>query len=243
MAEGVVAATPEAEQSPLPIHVTLIQLNDIYEITPVSGGRWGGPARVATVRKRLTEENPNTFTILAGDLFSPSALGTARVDGERLAGRQMVAVLNAMGLDYATFGNHEFDLNEEQFLSRMEESAFEWVSTNVTDDEGALFPGVEKHEILTVRDARRQGPSDRVHRPLLRWDQPGLRGLSRSHSDGPGRSGDSPGQRGCHRGHHPPAGGAGYLPGPGGSGVGSDYRAATSMRICGSSGGRISPRS
>ena len=78
---------------PAPIHVTLIQLNDIYEITPVSGGRWGGPARVATVRKGLTEKNPNTFTLLAGDLFSPSALGTARVDGERLAGRQMVAVL------------------------------------------------------------------------------------------------------------------------------------------------------
>jgi len=133
-----------------PVVVTFIQLNDIYEITPVSGGRWGGPTRVATVRKQLVEKNPNTFTILAGDLFSPSALGTARVDGERLAGRQMVAVLNVMGVDYATFGNHEFDLSEEQFLSRMEESEFQWVATNVTDDEGNLFPRTERHLILTV---------------------------------------------------------------------------------------------
>ena len=141
------AAAPEG-----PIQVTLIQLNDIYEITPVSGGRWGGPARVAPGRTRLTEANPNTYTILAGDLFSPSALGTARVNGERLAGRQMVSVLNQMGLDYATFGNHEFDLDEGQFLDRLEESEFEWVSSDVTDDEGAPFPGVDKHEILTVRD-------------------------------------------------------------------------------------------
>lgn len=141
------------------IQVTLIQLNDIYEITPVSGGRWGGPARVATVRNRLAEMNPNTLTLLAGDLFSPSALGTARVDGERLAGKQMVAVLNAMGLDYATFGNHEFDLSEGQFLDRLEESDFGWVSTNVTDDEGHMFPGVKKHEVVSV-----SGPDGSVFR-------------------------------------------------------------------------------
>lgn len=140
------AVAPESSR----VDVTLIQLNDIYEITPVSGGQWGGPARVATVRKRLQKKNPNTFTILAGDLFSPSALGTARVDGERLAGRQMVAVLNVMGLDIATFGNHEFDLNEEQFLSRLAESEFEWVATNVTDARGELFPKTEEHKILTV---------------------------------------------------------------------------------------------
>ncbi|NNM05055.1 MAG: bifunctional metallophosphatase/5'-nucleotidase [Gemmatimonadetes bacterium] len=144
------AAPPDSP--PEPVHVTLIQLNDIYEITPVSGGRWGGPARVATVRRELLKSNPNTYTILAGDLFSPSALGTARVGGERLAGRQMVAVLNQMGLDYATFGNHEFDLNEEQFLDRLDESEFEWFSTNVTDDEGMPFPGVDKHLVLAVSD-------------------------------------------------------------------------------------------
>jgi 5'-nucleotidase len=71
----------------------------------------------------------------------------------------MVAVLNVMGVDYATFGNHEFDLSEEQFLSRMEESEFQWVATNVTDDEGNLFPGTERHLILTV-----PGDSGRVVR-------------------------------------------------------------------------------
>ncbi|MFM7576381.1 MAG: metallophosphoesterase, partial [Microcystaceae cyanobacterium] len=98
------------------IPFTLLHFNDVYEIMPIAGGKWGGLARVATLRQRLKQENPHTYTVLAGDLLSPSALGTAQVKGERLAGKQMVAVLNQLGLDYATFGNHEFDLSETEFL-------------------------------------------------------------------------------------------------------------------------------
>lgn len=137
-----------------PSRLTLVQLNDVYEITPVGGGRFGGPARIATLIQDLEAENPNTLAIMAGDFLSPSALGTARVDGERLAGRQMVAVLNAMGLDYATFGNHEFDVSEEAFLERLGEADFQWFSSNVRDREGQPFPGVDDVELLTVGDLR-----------------------------------------------------------------------------------------
>ncbi len=132
------------------VRLTLLQLNDIYEITPVSGGKEGGLARVATIEKQLKAANPRTYTIVAGDLLSPSALGTAKVDGQPLAGRQMVAVLNVMGLDYATFGNHEFDLKEEQLRQRLGESRFKWLSSNVSDSSGQAFPGVLPEEIVTV---------------------------------------------------------------------------------------------
>jgi len=132
------------------VEITLLQMNDIYELTPVEGGRSGGLARVATVRRELLAENPNTFTMLAGDLFSPSALGTAKVDGERLAGKQMVAVMNEVGLDVATFGNHEFDVKENAFLARLAESRFRWVSANAFDLDGAPFPGVAPHVVLSV---------------------------------------------------------------------------------------------
>ena len=114
------ASAPEQLADPV-VHMTFVHLNDVYEITPVSGGTEGGLARVATLRKQLLAQNPNTLTVLAGDLFSPSALGTAKVNDERLAGQQTVAVMNAIGLDFMTFGNHEFDLNEEQFLQRLSE--------------------------------------------------------------------------------------------------------------------------
>ena len=135
------------------IPITLLQLNDVYEITPLADGQVGGLARVATLRRRLLADNPRTYTLLAGDCLGPSALGTATVDGERLAGRQMVAVLNALGLDYATFGNHEFDLTAAQLQQRLRESRFIWVSSNVVDHSGQPFAGVAPARVLTVPGA------------------------------------------------------------------------------------------
>lgn len=132
------------------VKVNLLQINDIYEITPVEGGRWGGLARLATLRQQLLAENPRTYTVLAGDLLSPSALGTAKVNGEPLAGRQIVDLMNHLGLDYATFGNHEFDLSEQQFYQRLKESQFQWFSGNVTDAKGRPLPNVPPYVILEV---------------------------------------------------------------------------------------------
>lgn len=150
---------PEPDGDPV-LELTLLQINDVYEITPVEGGRSGGLARVATLRGRLAAESDHLLMLLAGDLFSPSAVGTAEVDGERLAGRQMVAVLNEVGLDWATFGNHEFDVGEEAFLERLEESEFRWVSGNVSAASGEPFPGVERTAVVTV--GGEDGPELRV---------------------------------------------------------------------------------
>ncbi|MBD1847180.1 bifunctional metallophosphatase/5'-nucleotidase [Cyanobacteria bacterium FACHB-63] len=136
------------------VNITLLHLNDIYEITPVEGGKRGGMARVATLRQRLLAKNPRTFTLLAGDALSPSALGTAKVNGRRLAGQQMVAAMNAIGFDYATLGNHEFDLSKEEFLQRLNESKFRWISANVDNEAGQAFPKVERSQILTVKGNR-----------------------------------------------------------------------------------------
>ncbi|MDA0269036.1 MAG: bifunctional metallophosphatase/5'-nucleotidase [Cyanobacteria bacterium] len=147
------ANTTQANHGAVPatgVDFTLLQLNDVYEITPVANGTSGGLARVATLRQELLAENPNTFTVLGGDILSPSALGTARVDGERLAGKQMVSVLNQMGLDYATFGNHEFDISEAAFRDRLAESEFQWFSGNVTDANGDPFPDVPTYAILEI---------------------------------------------------------------------------------------------
>jgi 5'-nucleotidase/UDP-sugar diphosphatase len=131
--------------------VTIVHFNDVYEITPVDGGTAGGLARVANVRARLKRQHPELLTTLGGDYLSPSALGTARVNGERLAGRQMVAVLNLLGLDWAVLGNHEFDLPEAAFRARMAETKFRVVASNVTDATGALFPGTVADAVIPIR--------------------------------------------------------------------------------------------
>src|SRR5262249_33650168 len=74
-----------------------------------------------------------------------------KVNGERLAGRQMVAVLNAVGVDWATLGNHEFDVGEDAFRARTKESTFHLVSSNVTDRSGEPFSGIAANAIVPVK--------------------------------------------------------------------------------------------
>jgi 2',3'-cyclic-nucleotide 2'-phosphodiesterase (5'-nucleotidase family) len=121
------------------VEVVFLQMNDVYEITPVEGGKYGGLARVSQLRNELTAQNPNTFTVLAGDFISPSALGTAEWDGSRINGAQMVDALNNAGLDFVTFGNHEFDYKYEVLQSRMDESKFEWISSNAYHNQNGLY--------------------------------------------------------------------------------------------------------
>ncbi|MEO1075923.1 MAG: bifunctional metallophosphatase/5'-nucleotidase [Bacteroidota bacterium] len=134
------------------VHVTILQVSDVQEIVPAEGGKTGGLARVAGLLRELEAANPNTFVMVPGDFYSPSAIGTSRVDGVRLNGQQMVAVFNAIGVDYVTFGNHEFDLGRDDFYRRLDETGYNIVSSNVTDENGALFPKTAAHELVTVTD-------------------------------------------------------------------------------------------
>ena len=157
---AVGAVRPARADDPAKVTFTILQVNDVYEVRPLDHGATGGLARVAGLRKALTAEEPNTFTLLAGDTLAPSPMGNAKIDGIPVAGRQMVECWNALGLDYAAFGNHEFDLGRDQFLARLRESDFTWVASNVADRVGVPFPGVPGELVLDVRNKR--GDSLRV---------------------------------------------------------------------------------
>ncbi|WP_121353753.1 bifunctional metallophosphatase/5'-nucleotidase [Flavisolibacter nicotianae] len=110
--------------------MTFLQINDVYEIAPLSGGREGGIARVATLKKQYRQQNSNTFLVIAGDFLSPSVYNSLQYQGKAVRGRQMVDALNTAGLDIAMFGNHEFDIREAELQDRINESRFQWISTN-----------------------------------------------------------------------------------------------------------------
>lgn len=118
-------------RKPAKTEFIILQLNDVYEIAPIQGGKYGGMARVANIRQQLLKENPHTFTTLSGDFLNPSVLGTIKYKGGRIKGAQMVAAMDALGVDYVCFGNHEFDLKEADLLKRINESKFQWISTNL----------------------------------------------------------------------------------------------------------------
>lgn len=138
-----------------------IQVNDVYEIAPLSGGKYGGMARVAHVVDSVKAVEPSTYLFLAGDFLNPSLLGALKVNGERVRGRQMIEIMNAMRFDLVTFGNHEFDISEEDLQKRLNESTFPWVTANVkqvTEDgpkpfvvEGSFAPvPIPETHVITV---------------------------------------------------------------------------------------------
>ena len=112
------------------IDITIVQVNDVYEIAPLDAGKVGGMARVATVKKEYQNKNPNTILVIAGDFVSPSVYNSLKFEGSRIRGKQMIDAMNSAGVDMAVFGNHEFDIPEVDLQSRINESAFQWVSSN-----------------------------------------------------------------------------------------------------------------
>ena len=109
------------------IRITILHVNDVYQFAPVEGGKRGGLARILTLKKAAMAENPNTIFTLGGDTLSPS------VETRTYRGAQMIDAWNAVGLDLAVFGNHEFDVKTAELLARMKESKFAWLGANVID--------------------------------------------------------------------------------------------------------------
>jgi 5'-nucleotidase len=105
--------------------LTLLQINDVYSTLPVDG--LGGLARVATLKQQIAAAGRTPLLVLAGDFLSSSVASTV------FKGEQMIAALNAAGLDVATLGNHEFDFGVDVLLQRMAEANWQWVVSNVFD--------------------------------------------------------------------------------------------------------------
>lgn len=122
--------------------VTLLQINDVYSTTPV--GDAGGLARVATLKQQIKDAGRTPFLILAGDFLSPSVASSV------FKGEQMIAALNAAGLDMATLGNHEFDFGDDVLIERMKQGKWQWLVANVIDQRtGKPIGGASPYVIRT----------------------------------------------------------------------------------------------
>ncbi|MDZ7900503.1 MAG: bifunctional metallophosphatase/5'-nucleotidase [Arcicella sp.] len=149
--------------SPNEVQIAILHVNDVYEISPLEGGKVGGMARLATLKKEIAQKNPNTITILAGDFLNPALISTFKHEGKSIKGKQMVEAMNAVGFDWVGLGNHEFDLDEEDLQKRINESNFNWLASNVLQNKkgnlepfGKTLSGVkipfQKTTILTFKN-------------------------------------------------------------------------------------------
>jgi 2',3'-cyclic-nucleotide 2'-phosphodiesterase (5'-nucleotidase family) len=144
---GVLIACTGLPPGPAPTNpMRFLSINDVY-VADTLGDGTGGLARVATMRERIRAEGPTLF-VLAGDFLSPSLLS------KYYGGAQMIEALNAAKLDYATFGNHEFELPRDTLVARIQAAHFKVLSANCREANGSAFPGVQAWD--TVRLAGRK---------------------------------------------------------------------------------------
>ncbi|GAC1631712.1 MAG: bifunctional metallophosphatase/5'-nucleotidase [Nevskia sp.] len=109
-----------------PVTIKLIAINDFHGhlrppkiLTELPGPEkdetvsvpLGGAAYVATEVKALEARNPNHVMVGAGDLYSASPLESALFHDE-----STIAALNAIGLEFSSVGNHEFDRGRDDLL-------------------------------------------------------------------------------------------------------------------------------
>ena len=136
------AAPASAQEQRIATRLTFLHFNDAYQISPRRG--LGGMGPMATLIQRERARAPQSVLTFGGDLISPSLLSGIT------KGAHMVEFANALRLQVAVLGNHEFDFGPEVLAQRIGESKFPWLGANVLGTDGKLFPGVSGTKILPM---------------------------------------------------------------------------------------------
>lgn len=124
--------------------VQLLSMNDLhgkidqeYELDPDGDGTFDMYGRmdfVSAAMKEREQENPNTLTVHAGDMIG----GSSPVSG-LLQDEPTVEILEEIGFDVGTVGNHEFDEGTEELL-RMVNGGEHPEGLGTDDYDGMDFP-------------------------------------------------------------------------------------------------------
>ncbi len=136
---GVLVATSVAAWAE-PATITFLHVNDVSEYESKRG--IGGVAPLMTLLRRERAASGNTITTFGGDLFSPSLMSALT------KGAHMVEMMNAIGVDIAVAGNHEYDFGPEAAARNFAASAFPWLGTNVLDRDGRVADGLVASRII-----------------------------------------------------------------------------------------------
>ena len=125
MGLGLQACSPPSAK-----RITILHTNDVHShIDPFPPGHtrfpnMGGAARRASLIASIRNENPNTLLLDAGDIFQ----GTPYFNF--YGGELEYRLMNRMGYDAATLGNHDFDNGLQGLLAQLPNAEFKFVTAN-----------------------------------------------------------------------------------------------------------------
>ncbi len=123
-----------------PVKITFLHTNDIYLIDQQNGK--GGFPKLMTLLTQERAANPHTLITFGGDLLSPSIMSAIT------QGSQMIELMDAIGLQYAVPGNHEFDFGPTVFAKRIKASKAVWMAANLRRADGQAIEGVTDNAMV-----------------------------------------------------------------------------------------------
>eukprot|EP00439_Symbiodinium_sp_Y106_P025348 s4618_g3.t1 len=97
--------------------VHIVHFNDVYNLQPQHKEEpVGGAARFMTILRELKAElaPKKVLVCMSGDFVGPSLTSSFS------KGAHIIDAMNAVGVDYATFGNHEFDYGYQSLINRLQ---------------------------------------------------------------------------------------------------------------------------
>ena len=106
--------------------VVILYTNDVHCAIDTNIGYAG----VAAYEKAYEDAGYDVLLVDCGDAIQGAAVGTLST------GEYIVDIMNEVGYDVATIGNHEFDYGMDRFNELVEMAEYPYVSANFTDLEG-----------------------------------------------------------------------------------------------------------
>lgn len=136
-ASSAAAPAPTAEPPAPRGEVTILYTNDTHTyinnvVKDAEGNEKPGLSfgNVAAMKADLTAAGKNVLLVDAGDHVQGTAYGAMD------EGTHIIEIMNAVGYDAATLGNHEFDYGQFRAFGIMEEAEFPYISCNFYEVEG-----------------------------------------------------------------------------------------------------------
>src|SRR6266540_3515690 len=141
-----------AVQSPDSVLLRVLAITDLHgqlepRVWDWSGGRpVGGVAALKSWLDSLAKVCGCTNLRLdAGDEMQGTPVSNLNY------GRGVIATMNALGIDAAAIGNHEFDWSVDTLVARMQDARYKFVSANITDAAGTARPAWAEPWTLVTR--------------------------------------------------------------------------------------------
>eukprot|EP01065_Artemidia_motanka_P017831 TRINITY_DN2122_c0_g2_i2.p1 TRINITY_DN2122_c0_g2~~TRINITY_DN2122_c0_g2_i2.p1 ORF type:complete len:1087 (+),score=246.41 TRINITY_DN2122_c0_g2_i2:112-3261(+) len=125
---------------------SLLHFNDVYHIQAMAKEPVGGAARFTHLVNAFKEAYRCPI-LFSGDCYNPSLMSTVT------KGKHMTPVLQALDIEAACFGNHDFDFGVDKLIELSKETKCSWVMSNVIDERTGkpIAEATEHHIFLAPR--------------------------------------------------------------------------------------------